>query len=553
MLKPISEAEFKKQYDKLDTNQLMDLMYKMYLANYSLTEKISSTNRRLYGSTSEQVSFEQVSLFNEAEVVVDDAKPEEMEEPEIKTVKEKKQAKPKKHRKDHMLDLPTEREDIYPESDTCEICGTKMKEMKPEIIRILEYIPPKYIIKMIYCHKFVCPKCSKEEEKLVIHEVEKDKKPARLIENSLASPELVAHLAYEKYILGVPFDRIAKNLGNKGIPLSKQYICNIVLRVGEDYLKTMTKYMEHDMRKCRVLSLDETTLEVLEHKKNEGRNNCYIWGVLTGKFEPKQMGMFYYNKTREHDFVKTMLGDDYTGIIQTDGYQAYSKYKPAQMKVGCMAHARRKFFDALVSNAKIYAAFKKAGKNKAEQKKVLDQYPRFADIFKMIALMDELFKIEKELKKEQAEPERIKEVRNKEAAKIMDKIYSHNQYLQNHYLQTGKLGKATNYLDNQWEYLMNYLKDGEVSLDNNLIEREGMKTIALSRRNFLFADTERGATISGYYFSIFISAKLNKLKPEKYLSYALKELSTYGLHDDVIERVLPYSGQLPKELKIDHK
>ncbi len=196
-----------------------------------------------------------------------------------------------------------------------------------------------------------------------------------------------------------------------------------------------------------------------------------------------------------------------------------------------------------------YSTFQKA-KKKDKKEELLKQYPRFADTFRMIAKIDKLFDIERSLKAEHADPERIKEVRSEKSRPIMDEIHAYNSYLKSTYLQTGKLGEAVTYLNNQWEYLMNYLKDGEVALSNNLVEREGMKPIVLARKNFLFANTERGATISAYYFSILISAKLNHLDPERYLAYVFQELAEHGLSDETIERILPYSEEIPAALRI---
>lgn len=539
-----TEAEFKQEYGSLTADQMLDAMYQMYLANYSLTERINSARRDKFGSKSERVSRDQLSLFNEAEFIADHSE-DELDQTDETSDSEVKGRK-KKKRKNHAKDLPVrKRTDLCP--DSTEVDVHRMNELKPEIIYITHYQRAEYYREEIVCHRYAY---TDDQDQTIIHEVSKDRKPDRLIENSPAAPELPAHFAYEKYLLGLPFDRIAKNLNNKGIPFSKQYICQLVIRCGEDYLRLVIDRMTKDLRQCHVLNMDETELEVLEWYRKEGRKECRIWGALTGPFEKKQMAVFYYNKTREHSFIYDILGTEYHGIIQSDGYQAYTNYKYAQMKVGCMAHARRKFFDALTADSKTYSAFKKAKKNKREE--ILKQYPRFADIFKIIAKMDKLFDIEKELKAEHADPEKIKAVRNEKAKPIMDEIHEYNHYLKSKYLMTSKLGEAVTYLDNQWEYLMNYLKDGEVSLSNNLAEREGMKPIVMARKNFLFADTERGATVSAYYFSILISAKLNHLDPERYLAYVFQELSTYGLRDDVIERVLPYSEQLPAELKINH-
>lgn len=542
-----TEAEFKQKYSSLTADQMLDAMYQMYLANCSLTERINSARRNKFGARSEHISEGQLSLFNEAEFITDHF-PDELNEPEQPADNTARKSSRKK-KKDHLKELPVrKRTDLYP--DSTEVDGHKMNEMAPEVIRIVHYQRAEYYLEEIVCHRYAYTRITEDDqEETIIREVPKEKKPVRLIENSPASPELPAHFAYEKYILGLPFDRIAKHLNNKGIPFSKQYICQLVIRCGEDYLKVMVDRMTKDLRQCHVLNMDETELEVLEWMKSEGRHDCRIWGALTGPFEKKQMALFFYNKTREHSFLYTILGTEFHGIIQSDGYQAYSDYPYAEMKVGCMSHARRKYFDALTADNNTYSAFRKA-KSKDQQKEILEQYPRFADIFRMVSKIDKLFDIERQLKAEHADPEMIKAVRNEKAKPIMEEIHEYNQHLKSTYLQTGKLGAAVGYLDNQWEYLMNYLKDGETALDNNLCEREGMKAIVLARKNFLFANTERGAAVSAYYFSILISAKLNHLDPEQYLAYVFRELSTHGLRDEVVERVLPYSDQLPAYLRV---
>ncbi len=542
-----TEAEFKQKYSSLTADQMLDAMYQMYLANCSLTERINSARRDKFGARSEHVSVEQLSLFNEAEFIADHS-PEEVTESEPEEEKTKG-TRTKRTRKDHLKELPVrKRVDLYP--DSTEVNGHRMKEVAPEIIRISHYQKAEYYTEEIVCHRYAYTFITDDgEEKTIIHEVPKDRKPKRIIKNSPASPELPAHFAYEKYILGLPFDRIAKHLANKGIPFSKQYICQLVIHCGEKYLKAVIDRMTADLRQCHVLNMDETELEVLEWLRKEGRQDCRIWGALTGPFEKKQMALFFYNKTREQSFLYEILGNQFHGIIQSDGYQAYTNYSPAQMKAGCMAHARRKFFDALTADKATYSAFQKA-KKEDKKEELLKQYPRFADTFRMIAKIDKLFDIERSLKAEHADPERIKEVRSEKSRPIMDEIHAYNSYLKSTYLQTGKLGEAVTYLNNQWEYLINYLKDGEVALSNNLVEREGMKPIVLARKNFLFANTERGATISAYYFSILISAKLNHLDPERYLAYVFQELAEHGLSDETIERILPYSEEIPAALRI---
>ncbi len=111
--------------------------------------------------------------------------------------------------------------------------------------------------------------------------------------------------------------------------------------------------------------------------------------------------------------------------------------------------------------------------------------------------------------------------------------------------------KAINYLINQWSSLIYYLNDGRLPASNNIAEREGIKPLVMARKNFLFADTINGAKVSSIWFSLIISAKLNKLNAEKYLTYILETLSAKDtITDDLIESCLPYSKNLPDNIKL---
>ena len=104
---------------------------------------------------------------------------------------------------------------------------------------------------------------------------------------------------------------------------------------------------------------------------------------------------------------------------------------------------------------------------------------------------------------------------------------------------------------NQWESLIYYLKDGRIPATNNIAEREGIKPFVMARKNFLFVDTIEGAKATSMWFSLIISARMNHLDAEKYLIYVLDQLSaSETITEKLIERCLPYSNQLPVNLKM---
>ena len=111
------------------------------------------------------------------------------------------------------------------------------------------------------------------------------------------------------------------------------------------------------------------------------------------------------------------------------------------------------------------------------------------------------------------------------------------------------MGSAISYAFHEEEYLRNFFKDGRCELSNNLAEQR-IKPFVIARKNFLFSNTKNGAKASTIYFSLIESAKMNKLNPYKYLEYVLDTLSTKGISNEIINSVLPYSKQLPKNLYV---
>ena len=245
--------------------------------------------------------------------------------------------------------------------------------------------------------------------------------------------------------------------------------------------------------------------------------------------------------------MEKLLGTGFHGVIQSDGYGAYSEYAGTDKKAGCWAHARRKYTDALAGNEKIYKAYQKADRKKKEE--ILEQYPSLKNILRMTEYMQRMFRMEKSYKEAGMTPDEILARRKENYPEILENIHALAVEMKDRYLPQSKAGKAAAYLLNQWEPLNYFMTDGRVPMTNNTAEREGIKPLVMSRKNFLFADTVRGAEASMVWFSLLISAVMNHLDPRKYMTYVLEQMSSQYITDELISRLLPYSKDLPEEIK----
>lgn len=544
----VNEKEFKEAFGKLNHEQLLDFAFKLQVEVNLLQEKNSSLNRNLYGRKRENVSVDQLSLFNEAEVVDETATTSEKEEPEIQeeVVPKKKHGKNKK-----IKELKVKVKDIVMDNPVCDICGKPLAEIKPKVIDRLVYIPSELYIERTVIHQYTCHECSEREETFYVFQNENVQLPKQLIKGSSATSSFVSHIAYKKFVLGVPFYRQEKELKDNGASISRQVLCNWAMRCGETYLKPIFNQMELDIRKSEILNMDETTLLCLQEKEKGRESQSYEWLCMTNEYEANQMALYYYKSDRSHGNVGEILGDNYQGVIQSDGYQAYINYSSAKGHAGCLSHARRKFEDTVKANDSLYKKISNKGISKEEKEKLLNDNPSFAKALWFVNQYDKIFKIEKKAKSNHLSIEAKEEIRNKEEKPLLDEIYKEATELIDKCAPSGKLHGALQYTINQWESLTYYLQDGRIPASNNIAEREGIKPFVMARKNFLFANTIRGAEISSIWFSLIISARMNKLNIEKYLTYVLDVMSSEDdITEEMIEKCLPYSKSIPNSIKL---
>lgn len=371
-----------------------------------------------------------------------------------------------------------------------------------------------------------------------------------LIENSPATPSLVAHLCTSMYLLAVPGYRQEKDFNLRGIYLSRQTIFNWLDSVHGIYLDRLYTILQEDFQNQNYVHLDETTVSVVQNKKEKARN--YMLCGVSGRSEKNQIVLFKYSESRSNEIVTAMVGKDFKGIIQSDGYAAYTSYAknhPEVLQVGCLVHALVKFKEALELDDD-YNRLSHLPNDERMKEFRKPEYACLRNFLLIKLLMGQMITRDTELPQNGMSWDEIREDRQKIALPVMNEIFRKAEQLKNSFPKKSKKGKAIKYLLNQKEQLMAVLKDGRCEMSNLPAERK-IKGFVLWRKNALFCNTENGAERTAGIMSLLQTAQANGLNPEEYLRDLLDSLRTKNYEDSEIrDQLLPYSKNLFKDLKV---
>ena len=482
-----------------------------------LMEALRLARHKQFGASSEKSEdtlVEQLSfLFNEAEVF----SAAEKEEEAVTIV-----AAHKRHKK-HEYTL-----DNIPESMTtkqvehrleggdlvCPQCGDTMAEIGKEVVRTLEIIPAQMVVREDVYYTYACQNCNREDIETPVVKAPREK---NIIPGSFATPEAIAHIMTQKFVMGSPLYRQEQEMNRKGIHLSRQTMSNWILKATEDYLTPVYEQLHKELLSRDVLHADETTLQVLHEPGKKPQTDSYMWLYRTSGDTNKPIVLYEYQPGRGAKHPKEFLAG-YKGYLHTDGYAGYHDLGEDITVVGCWAHARRKFDEAAKSLPK--------GKAKGSS---ASQGLTYCNL---------LFGIEQEIADKTAE-QRYEE-RLKQAKPVLDAMFAWAN--SRTAAPKSALGKAFTYLKEQWPYLTNYLKDGRLEISNNRAERS-IKPFVIDRKNFLFANTPKGASGSAVMFSLIQTAIENGLDPYKYLTWLLRKAKDTDLTDEhTIQTLLPWNA-----------
>ena len=456
-----------------------------------LQEQNALLIQRLFGRKSEQTvdpDSPQLDIFNEAESLaeaVPETAADEVWEEVVAPVKRRGKRKPLP------AELPrVEVIHVLPEHElTCE-CGCRKQVIGEETSEQLEIIPMQIRVIKHIRKTYACKGCESAP-------VTADK-PAQLIEKSMASPSVLAMLLTTKYADGLPLYRFEKVLSRHGIDISRQTLARWVIQCGEQ-LQPLLNLMRDKLLDYPVLHCDESRLQVLREPGRNPRAQSWMW-VQSGGPPDNPVILFDYENSRAQD-VPLRLLEAYRGYLMTDDCPSYNAVAAQEgvERLGCWAHARRKFVEAQKLQPK-----GKTGR---------------ADM--ALNLINKLYGIERDAKPA-GDAERH-EIRQQRSLPLLIQLKAWLDKTQPQVASKTALGNAVNYLAKNWSRLERYIEGGHLPIDNNRAEN-AIRPFVIGRKNWLFSDTPKGATASAQIYSLIETAKANGQEPYAWLRHILERL-----------------------------
>ena len=473
----------------------------------TLTEQLNLALARRYAASSEKLSPDQISLFDEAELD-GEAEPYSVvdvliDDDEITVAAHKRKKRGRKPLPDHLPRVDVVHV-LAEDERRCDHDGRLLTEIGEVISEQLDIIPAKIQVTRHIRKKYACD-CG--------HCIKTAPLPAQPIPKSMASPGLLAHITVSKYQDALPLYRQETILQRIGVDIPRATMANWMIRVGQ-LVQPLINLMQDRLLSHDIIQMDETTVQVLKESGKKAQSKSYLWLQRGGPPEHPVV-LYHYDPGRGAEVAKRLLAG-FQGYLQTDGYNGYNAavVENDLIHVGCMAHARRRFHDAV----------KAQGKNKTR-----------GQAHRGLTLIQKLYRVEKQARKRT--PEERYAQRQLHAKPILEEIKTWLENVLPQVPPSSVTGKALSYLHNEWDKLIRYLDDGRLEIDNNAAEN-AIRPFVVGRKNWLFSDSVKGVTASANLYSLIETAKANGLEPYAYLRYLFTELPKAETVD-AIEALLP--------------
>lgn len=464
-----------------------------------LLEQLKLEKLRRYSSSSEKNPL-QSDLFDEPGIELDQELNDLLDDTiDVESYKRKKHPT----RKPLPKNIPREIvvHDLSEQEKICS-CGEHLERIGEEISEQIKYIPAQLSVIQHVRPKYACKPC---QENVKIAPM-----PILLLPKCIAGPELVAYTIIAKYCDHIPLYRQAAIWERFGIDMPRSSLCGWLMKVAE-ICKPLIEVMKKHLLSHDYIQADETTVQVLDEIGRDNKTKSYMWAYRGGD---KPYLIYEYHPTRAGYHAENFL-TGFSGYLQSDAYAGYNfaTEKQSIIRIGCMAHARRKFADVIkISKSKGIA-------------------------HDAIKFFKSLYKIENEARNKNLKPQQRFLLRQEKSIPVLTAFKS---WLDSHLTKTpiqSKIGEAIRYALSNWEFLNNYLLDGRIEIDNNLLEN-AIRPFALGRKNWMFNGSPRGAEAGAIFYSLIETCRANKIEPYKYLCAMLNQIRFCKSQDDY-KKLLP--------------
>jgi transposase len=459
-----------------------------------LLERLRKQRIGFLGPASETLSDLQLELLVEQEpsTTREEVEAESRREP----ITEPRERKPHPGRKPLPENLPRIEEVLACEAN-CTQCGEPTKLIGYDTSEVLDREPAKWFVRVTKREKRACGKCS---------EVRMAELAPRIVDKGLASDRVVIETVISKYCDHVPLYRQEAMLEREaGVEISRATLDGWVMRVGE-LLEPVVGAMRADLLRASYIQADETIVPVQMHDGRGADHQAYLWQYGTLSNGRGGETVFDFQLGRGRDGPAKFL-EHWNGILQTDGYQAYNNVGgPGLIHVGCWAHARRKFVDAVKVNPKDGAAIA------------------------MVTRMDALFLVDRHARQQKLGPDERAALRREHARSWVDEIHSECVKLRSRLLPKSALGEAASYTLNMWPKLRRCLDHAEVELSNNVAENS-MRPVTLGRKNWLHVGSAKSGPKVAAILSVVESCRRIGAPVKEYLLAVLPGMNQRKLSE----------------------
>ncbi|KAA8812727.1 IS66 family transposase [Lactobacillus crispatus] len=390
----------------------------------------------------------------------------------------------RRKRADLLAALPAEEVHHELGDKHCPDCHYELIEIGKQSVRQELLFIPAQLKRLDHIqHAYKCKYCSQRN---LSDKIIKAAVPKAPLNHGLGSASLIAHSLYQKYEMKVPDYRQESDWKKMGLEVSRQMLNYWDLKSSQYYFKPVYDLLKQKLLMRPILHADETYYTVLESKTIK----TYYWVFLSGKHDQYGITLYHHDPSRSGKVALNFLGN-YPGYLHCDMWQAYEQLPKATL-VGCWAHVRRKFHEAVPQQA---------------SEKSLAQ--------KGLNYCNRMFYLEQ----------------------TWENLSKQERYQ----LRQAKLKHQATF-----EHV---LLDGNLELSNNKAER-AVKSLVMGRKNWLFSQSFEGATASGFILSLIETAKRNGLDPEKYLNYLLQKLPNEEILDsEPLEAYLPWQEKIQVNCK----
>lgn len=485
----------------------------------SLERQVAYLQRRMWGKSSERFIKEDPQQrrldFDGLELLPEEKEEARLAEEEITRYKNRTVVKEKSKpvRKPIPENIPRIEEHIYPENINVE----EWIELKPEITEVLEHKPEEFFVRRIIRHKYIARNKSVQTESIIVTPA----LPALPLAKSYAGASLLAELMVNKYVNHLPFYRQIQMFKQLGITLAPATI-NDWFSETADLLRPLYYRLREIVLSSNYIQVDESTLPIVKEEKHKTVKG-YIWMV---RAVMENLVFFHYDHGSRAQKVVIPLLKDFQGALQTDGYEVYKMYedKKGVLPLGCWAHARRKFEEAL-----------KEDKSSAEY---------------ALVQIGMLYDVERRADEENLSFEERSDLRCRLSYPIM---VAFEKWLVNEYpkvLPKGRMGKAIKYTYEIYHRLTRYHLDGRYRIDNNLAENS-IRPLALGRKNYLFCGNDDAAENAAVIYSLMGCCKASEVNFREWLVYVLENIHHYDEdYSKDIAELLPHNWKSKNSQKL---